>query len=183
MQNTYRTIEEVASLYVEPSIGSFTGYFDTEAIAREIAEYDGYTFAVRDMDDDEYWEIVKRHEINVVKYRTIWTVAEGYSNYRRVGDSVEYDMPDGSCCEHFYNREDALKYYAKRIDVEYMRKSWGVEWSCGNRINSNLVFVVSLSEDVEEWDEDSGEWVYDHNESFKHVAYDYECYDQWRNSN
>lgn len=64
MRKLYTTAQDLHDQEITPALGEHESEHDTDAIFDEITEYDsdrqGFVVTV---DSDEFWEIVKKHQI------------------------------------------------------------------------------------------------------------------------
>lgn len=64
MSMKYYDLDEFAAREVAPALGTYADEYDVEAIAREVARFDGHFFRLRlDLDEEKFWEIVEKHEL------------------------------------------------------------------------------------------------------------------------
>lgn len=68
-EHSYSTIADVIAYYVEPALGDFAAGYDLDAIAREIATWDGGAYVVRDPEPgdsdivDAFNDVAERHAL------------------------------------------------------------------------------------------------------------------------
>ena len=152
--------------------------YDVDALTTELEyerhstryEWDGYILQVSPIGATLYKDLGYKPKI-----RTVYVVDDGYTRYVRCGDNITYDMPDGNGAQLFTDETAARAEYEHLCERSYMLKSWEREYECRGRIRTSLVYVVSLSTNIEEFDPDNG-WVFKECESLESSKFDYDDY-------
>lgn len=83
--------------------------------------------------------------------RTVYTVTDGFGEYRQYGDNIELVINNAGG-EDFEDKEEAIAEYNKLAQRDVMRARWSCEYECGGCIRKGLAYQVELFEYIEEFD-------------------------------